>query len=55
MKLPFETIMFIKSTNSIGDMQKKMMGFWSNFMLGRCSIGKVRNHPKFEEKKLIPI
>ena len=51
MELPIETIMFVKSNNSIGDMQKKMLGFWSSFMLGRCSIGNVRNHPKFVERK----
>ena len=43
MKLHFDTILFGKSSNSIGDMQPFLLGFCSNFVLGRCPIGKVRN------------
>ena len=47
MKSHFDTILFGKSSNSfsIGDMQQFLLGFCSNFVLGRYPIGKVRNDP----------
>ena len=45
LKLYFEKIIFGKSVSRIEDMQHLLFGFWNNFVLGRCPIGKVRNHP----------